>query len=42
MKTVAIIVDSHVGSTIPLCKALAEKGYKIDYYVIGVGTVPVL
>ena len=39
MKTVAIIVDSHVGSTIPLCKALAEKGYKVDYYIIGVGTV---
>lgn len=39
MKTIAIIVDSHVGSTIPLCKALAKKGYKVDYYIIGVGTV---
>lgn len=39
MKTAAIIVDSHVGSTIPLCKALAEKGYTVDYYIIGVGTV---
>ena len=39
MKKIAIIVDSHVGSTIPLCKALSKKGYKVDYYIIGVGKV---
>lgn len=38
MKKIAIIVDSHTGSTLPLCKEFAKK-YEIHYYFISVGHI---
>lgn len=40
MKSIRFIVDDHIGSTIPLAKEFAKRGYKVQYvYLTAVKTI---